>query len=92
VTYDDNSQETIPIVYGKNILNWWFTEGEAGPTEARIAWTGDDANANRNAKKVRLYLVTWTNREPTKRVVSIDFGIAKATNTAPFCVAITAEK
>ena len=93
VTYDDKSQETIPIVYGKNILNWWFTEGDAGPTEARIAWTGDNADAIRYGRKVRLYLATWTNREPTKRVVSIDFGITKAIPfTSPFCVAITAEK
>ena len=92
VTYDDKSQETIPIVWGKNILNWWFLEGEAGPTEARIAWTGDNDEAIRWGRKVRLYLVTWTNREPTKRVVSIDFGIEKDTHTAPFCVAITAEK
>jgi Protein kinase domain/Putative zinc-finger len=92
VTYDDNSQETIPIVYGKDLLDWWFAEGAAGPTEARIAWIGDNAEAKRFGKKVRLYLVTWTNREPTKKVVSIDFGAVKATGQIPFCVAITAEK
>jgi hypothetical protein len=92
VTYDDNSQETIPIVYGKDLQNWWFTEGAAGPTEARIAWIGDNANAKRWGKKVRLYLATWTNRKPTKKVVSINFGAVKPADQSPFCVAITAEK
>jgi hypothetical protein len=41
---------------------------------------------------IRLYLATWKNPEPRRKVVSIDFGSTSYTGTNPFCVAITAEK
>jgi hypothetical protein len=40
---------------------------------------------------IRLYLTTWTNPNPGKKVVSIDFARTDGTPAAPFCVAITAE-
>jgi len=30
VRYDDKAVETIPVVYGKDVRDWWFVEGEKG--------------------------------------------------------------
>jgi hypothetical protein len=37
-------------------------------------------------------MTTWKNPEPTRKVVSIDFGSTNTDQAAPFCVAITAEE
>jgi hypothetical protein len=87
VNYEDKSQETVPIVYGKDVLNWWYGPCEPGPSRARVDWTGANAQAD-----IRLYVTTWKNPEPERKVVSIDFGSTGYTGTDPFCVAITAER
>jgi hypothetical protein len=92
VNYDDMSQQTIPIVYGKDVLDWWYTGDSKEPTRGKVAWTGDNDDAKGNGAKIRLYLLTWKNPEPGKKVMSIDFASTNADKAAPFCVAITAEE
>ena len=92
VTYDDNSTQTIPIVFGKDVLDWWYQEDEKGPSRAKVAWKGSNDEAKKNDRKIRLYLTTWKNPEPTRKVVSLEFGSTNYTAAAPFCVAITAEE
>jgi beta-galactosidase len=92
VNYDDKSQETIPIVYGKDVLDWWFNDDSKEPTRGKVAWKGDNDDAKNNGSRVRLYLTTWKNPEPTRKVVSIDFASTNSEKAAPFCVAITAEE
>jgi hypothetical protein len=88
VTYEDNSQETIALVHGKDIVNWWHGPNEGSPSRAQVAWKGANTKAN-----IALYLTTWKNPEPKKKVVSIDFGATTCRYAIrPFCVAITAEK
>jgi hypothetical protein len=92
VNYEDKSQETIPIVYGRDISDWWYTEDSKAPTRAKVAWKGSNDDAKNNGAGIRLYATTWKNPEPTRKVVSIDFGSTNSTDAAPFCVAITAEE
>ncbi len=92
VTYDDRSQETVPIVYGKDVLDWWYTDDSKEPTRGKVGWKGTNDNATASGAKVRLYVTTWKNPEPTKKIARIDFGSTNATEAAPFCVAITAEE
>jgi hypothetical protein len=92
VHYHDKSQETIPIVYGKDMLDWWYTGDSKEPTRARVAWKGDNDDAKNAGARIRLYLTTWKNPEPARKVVSIDFVSTNAEKAAPFCVAITAEE
>jgi hypothetical protein len=88
VTYVDKSQETIALVYGKDIANWWYDPREGGLSRARVAWRGHNDKAN-----IRLYLTTWKNPKPKKKVSTIDFGATTCRyGISPFCVAITAEK
>jgi hypothetical protein len=99
VHYEDGSQEVIPIIYGKDISDWWFAPGTdlqtAEPTQAKVAWEGKN-EAVKNAQgdiKIRLYMTTWVNPKPKEKVTSIDFAQGKPDlPSAPFCVAITAEE
>ena len=92
INYEDKSQETVALVYGKDIADWWYTEGAAEPSRAKVAWNGENDVAKDQGSKIRLYLRTWRNPEPLRKVVSIDFGSTSYTGTSPFCVAITVEK
>jgi hypothetical protein len=93
VNYEDNSQETVALVYYKDIANWWYQPNEAAPTRARVAWAGTNEKAkSEGAAGIRLYMTTWKNPEPRKKVASIDFGSTRCLTSSPFCLAITAEK
>jgi hypothetical protein len=92
VRYEDKSEETVAIVYGKDVLDWWYREDSKEPTRGKVAWKGTNDDATNSGSKIRLYLTTWKNPEPTRKIVSIDFGSTNATEAAPFCVAITAEE
>ena len=93
VFYEDKSQATISIVFGRDTGNWWYTPGcSQVPSHAVLAWEG----ANEDARKVsnstiRLYVSRWDNPEPGRKVASIRFS---STNSmaAPFCVAMTIEE
>jgi hypothetical protein len=91
VHYEDGTSATIPIVYGKDVMDWWKYPGAGDPSRGKVAWEGaNEANKEFDAT-IRLYLMTWENPHPEKRVTSIDFASTMDTVCAPFCVAITAE-
>lgn len=90
VKYEDHGQETIPIVYGKDVRDWWYRES-LGPGRAEVAWNGTNGYAEkRNGATIRLYLTRWINPKPARKVVSIDFTSTNS-DVAPFCVAMTIE-
>jgi hypothetical protein len=92
VHYADDTKEEIEIVYGKDVRDWWFITDEKGVSRGKVAWTGEnDASAKQEAK-IRLYLGTWKNPHPDKKVTTIDYVSTMDTAAAPFCVAMTAEK
>ncbi len=90
VHYEDNSTETIPIVYGQDVRNWWNSDDWKSVTRGRVVWVGSNPATRKFKITLRLYLSTWENPYPEKKVVSIDFG-SENTDAAPFCVAMTAE-
>ncbi|TMQ35822.1 MAG: hypothetical protein E6K70_00155 [Planctomycetota bacterium] len=92
VKWDDGNSVSIPIVWGKDILDWWYKEDGPEPTRAKVAWKGENEFAKGMDYKIRLYLMTWENTKPDKKVVSIDFSSTMETDCAPFCVAMTAEE
>jgi hypothetical protein len=91
VRYDDGETARIDVVYGKDVRDYWFTDRSPGVTRGKVAWEGDCEAAKRLNCRVRLYLTTWANPKPGKRVKEIDFARAKDTAAAPLCVALTAE-
>jgi hypothetical protein len=64
-------------------VDWWVQPGVADPTASKVAWEGQNA-----LSPIRLFLTTWQNPSPKKRIVSLDY---VATGGNPFCVAISAE-
>lgn len=91
VIYEDKSQEKIPIVYGKDVRDWWYRDDSPGVTRGKVAWKGENDYAKSLDSKIRLYLTTWKNPHPDKKVVGIEYSANKDLPTAPFCVAMTAE-
>lgn len=91
VHYDDKTKEEIDIVYGKDVRDWWFVGDEKGVSGAKVAWTGENDHSATYQAKIRLYLGTWKNPHPEKKVATIDYVSTMDTAAAPFCVAMTAE-
>lgn len=90
VHYEDKSQETIPVVYGEDVRDWWFNPLSKSPTRGKVAWKGANAFSTELQSQIRLYLTSWQNPKPTVRVTRIDF-VSTESPAAPFCVAISAE-
>jgi hypothetical protein len=91
VHYSDGTVVEIPIVYGEDVRDWWFSVLSKSPTRGKVAWKGtNDYSSGLNAQ-IRLYLMTWQNPKPEVQVSHIDFS-SNETGAAPFCVAISAEK
>jgi hypothetical protein len=93
IHYEDKSNAEIEIVYGRDVRDWWCFEGDKAPDRSKIAWTGENPDTKRAGKKLRLFLTTWENPKPAKKVVTIDYIATQPTETAaaPFCVAMTGE-
>jgi hypothetical protein len=92
VHYADKTRTEVEVAYGKDVVDWWSYSGQKAPTQGKLAWEGENAPAKEHDVKLRLYLMTWTNPHPKKKVVSLDFVATVAeTGVAPFCVAITAD-
>jgi hypothetical protein len=91
VHYDGGDTATIEVVYGKDVRDFWFDKDSKDVTRGKVAWEGDSDAAKRANKRVRLYLTSWDNPKPGKKVIGIDYLRSKDTPAAPFCVALTVE-
>jgi hypothetical protein len=92
VHYEDKTTEEIEVVYGKDVRDWWYLPEEKDVSRGKVAWKGENALAKQFGAGIRLYLTTWKNPKPAKKVVSLDYVSTKTTAAAPFCVAVTVEK
>jgi hypothetical protein len=92
VNWDDGTSVTVPIEYGKDVLDWWCHADSGEPTRGKVAWKGENDGAKTLNATIRLYLTTWENPKPDLKIKSIDYSSTKQTQAAPFCVAITGEK
>jgi hypothetical protein len=91
VHFADNSTETIPVVYGKDVRDWWvLPNGKETVSRGKVAWTGTNGDIKARDGKLCLYLTTWKNPKPNTKVVGIDY-ISKNTQCMPFCIAMTVE-
>jgi len=86
------THQGIPLIYGKNISDWWHRDNSAAPSGAKLAWQGEnDATRKTGGSKIGLYMSTWNNPDPSRKVINIEF-VSTVSEAAPFCVAITAEE
>ena len=91
IHYDGGETATVEVAYGKDVRDYWFTARSPGVTRGKVAWEGDSEAAKKLDCRVRLYVTTWENPKPGKRVNAIDFVRGKDTAAAPLCVALTVE-
>jgi beta-galactosidase len=87
IHYEDRTTAAIRIVYGKDVLDWWNIHPTKVATRGKVAWEGK----NQNTASIRLFLTTWQNPHPRKKVVSIDYLSTQTSDAAPFCVAMTVQ-
>lgn len=92
VHYADGTTETIPIVNGKDVVDWWKYPFSKEPSQGKVAWTGDNGAGKEFEATQWLFLTTWTNPKSDTEITSVDFSSTMNTRCAPFCVAITAEQ
>jgi len=87
VHYADGQQSVIPLIYGKNVRDWWVFGNEApARKQLQVAWTGTNAAP----ALICLFKTTWDNPLPGLEISTIDY-VSKMTPAAPFLVALTVE-
>jgi len=92
VNYDDGTSTAVKVKYGEDLRDWWYTKGApATETKERVAWEGENEATKPVGKGVRLYLTTWKNPKPDKKITSIDFVKVGDTPASPLCVAISGD-
>ena len=91
IHYADKQVREIPVVYGQQIADLWVDpKHPLEPTDAKVAWTGQNEAAEAYGKSLRLYRFTWENPLKEVGVASISF-VSGASTSAPFLIAITIE-
>ena len=90
VRYADGVTADVPIVYGRDVWDWWQVEQDVTGPNARVAWRGSNPAARQSGKGVILFKLTWENPRPDFKIASVDFESAMQTS-APFLLALTAD-
>jgi hypothetical protein len=91
IHYDDGTTAAIPVVYGEDVRDWFYTDKSKAVTRGKVAWKGENDRAKEIGSKIRLYLTTWENPHPNKKIATIDYAKTDDGPAGPFCVAITLE-
>ncbi|MGO8747633.1 MAG: hypothetical protein ACLQNE_16805 [Thermoguttaceae bacterium] len=92
--YEDGSTASMPIVVGQDVRDWHDSDLDhlgKPVSRGRVVWTGSNRDSDRYGALIRLYLGTWENPRPGKKVTHIDFS-STGGEAAPFCVAMTVEE
>jgi hypothetical protein len=83
--YRDGTSADLPIVYGEDVMDWFF--GEHSRVErSRAGWMGRNG-----ASAITFYVTRYDNPHPAKEVAAIDFYATNA-GAAPFCLGLTIER
>jgi RNA polymerase sigma factor (sigma-70 family) len=90
VRYADQTEERIPIIYGRDVRDWWMSSDPDVPSLGKVAWAGNNEAAGED-DEIRLFASEWKNPHPDRRVRAIDFE-TRNTACAPFLVALTLER
>jgi hypothetical protein len=93
VWHYDTGQEASPILYGRDVRDWWWRPKDAvepASARSRVVWTGSNPIAREKGYKLRLYLTTIENPRPEEVVRSLDY-VSAMSESAPFLIALTVE-
>ena len=90
VSYSDGVRAIIPIIYQKDVVDWWFMEGDKQPSEAAIAWQGQNQRTKEYGYSLGVYKSTWSNPHPENKITKIDF-VSTMAESGPILFAVTVE-
>jgi hypothetical protein len=75
------------------VVDWWAYPDQKAPTRSKVGWEGENEAAKGFEAKIKLYLTTWENPHPDKKVLRIDYvATMPDQDAAPFCVAMSVEE
>jgi hypothetical protein len=83
VHYSDGSSLDVPMIYGRQVYDWWDDPAKHADMIARhntvVGWRGD----NPMRKGVCLLCYEWVNPHPDKTITDIDFAAAQESRFEP---------
>jgi hypothetical protein len=91
IHYADGSSEQVPLVYARDITNWWHRDPGRRIDRAKPAWTGQNDAVARHVRPglmIRLFDLAWTNPHPEKEITTLDM-LSAGKECDPFLVAVT---
>jgi hypothetical protein len=91
--YADGETRSLDLVYGRDVLNWWYEPAKADTEttdRARVVWTGTNPVANEFGHQLWLYLNTRDNPRPGVKLTTFDF-VSAMSESGPFLIAVTVE-
>jgi len=91
VRYADGATATLPILYARDVWDWWQVDRDAADPRSRVAWRGGNAASRASNRGLILFEMTWKNPRPDVEVTAVDFESAMRTGSAPFLIALTTE-
>ena len=91
--YTDGEDQKFTLFCDQQIADWWYDPRKpAPPSEATVAWTGQNEAAKAYGMALRLYHAVWENPRKDAEIESITFeATVKQFLAGPFVVAITLE-
>ena len=92
INYANGTRDQMPIVYGRDIMDWHHVAGQQFEADkATIAWTGTNEQTKSTGRTLRLFKTVITPRQPDQVIDSIDF-VSTRTDSSPFLIAATIDR
>ncbi|MBN1412549.1 MAG: hypothetical protein JW969_17000 [Spirochaetales bacterium] len=90
IHYADGQTRSAPILYQKNVVDWWVRPEDKPPAEAEEVWRGSNPATRSMGFVTHLLKYTWENPLPEVEISTIDF-VSDLIEAGPFLVALTVE-
>jgi WD40 repeat protein/serine/threonine protein kinase len=90
IYFFDGRRAELPILFGRDLADWWSQPDDEN-NKLVIAWRGENQEARKHGRTIRLFKTTWENPYPTAPIRDFDFICDEPDLGAPFLVALTAE-
>jgi WD40 repeat protein/serine/threonine protein kinase len=93
VHYDDGSTETVPVISGRHVQDWYYpSERPQLATRATAVLVGTKEMADKSRARFEVFQCVWQNPHPKKVIATLDFTRGDAKMPNPFCLAITCDQ
>jgi len=76
LNFADGTKQTLPLVYGQNVRNWYKSRTDSDQVSdpgSKVVWTGTSPRSDRFGMTLRLYRSSFALNFPGVEVQSIDF-------------------